>query len=70
MIAPFPWPRTGPVRRRCKLNSCTFLGIFSQPAISTHKSGNSADISKRYFQNCTASSSPTWSASKSLISQR
>src|SRR5258706_11419048 len=49
MIAPFPWPRTGPVRRRCKLNSCTFLGIFSQPAISTHKSGNSADISKEIF---------------------
>ncbi len=46
------------------------FGDFSQPAISRHKSGNSADISKRYFQNCTASSSPSWSASKSLILQR
>jgi hypothetical protein len=46
------------------------FGDFSQPAISRHGSGNSADISKRYFQNCTASSSPTWSASKSLILQR
>jgi len=46
------------------------FGDFSQRAISRHKSGNSADFSKRYFQNCTASSSPTWSASKSLISQR
>lgn len=45
-------------------------GDFSQPANSRHRSGNSADISKRYFQNCTASSSPTWSASKSLTLQR
>jgi len=46
------------------------FGDFSQPAISGDMSGNSADISKRYFQNCTASSSPIWSASKSLILQR
>src|SRR6266403_5237183 len=43
------------------------FGDFSQQAISRHISGNSADISKRYFQNCTASSNPVWSASKSLI---
>jgi len=43
------------------------FGDFSQPAISRHMSGNSADISKRYFQNCTVGSNPPWSASKSLI---
>jgi hypothetical protein len=43
------------------------FGDFSQPAISRHMSGNSADMSKRYFQNCTASSSIPWSARKSLM---
>src|SRR6266487_3140419 len=46
------------------------FGDFSQPAISRHMSENSADISKKYFQNCTASWNPPWSASKSLIMQR
>jgi hypothetical protein len=32
------------------------VGDFSQPAISPDMSGNSADISNRYFDNCTASS--------------
>src|ERR1700737_155638 len=45
------------------------FGDFSPPAISRHMSGNSADISKRYFQNCTVGSNPPWSASKSLILQ-
>jgi len=38
------------------------FGDFSQPAISRHMSGNSADISKRYFRNCTVGSNPPWSA--------
>jgi hypothetical protein len=46
------------------------FGDFSQLAISRQMSGDSADISKRYFQNCTASSNIPWSASKSLILQR
>jgi hypothetical protein len=47
-------------------NFLHLFGDFSQSAISRHMSGNSADMSKRYFQNCTGSSSPTPSASKSL----
>jgi hypothetical protein len=39
---------------------------FSQSAISRQTSGNSVDMSNRYFQNCTGSSNPTRSASKSL----
>jgi len=42
------------------------FGDFSQSAISRHMSGNSADMSKGYFQNCTGSSNPSRSASKSL----
>ena len=46
------------------------IGDFSQPAILQDMSGNSVKISKTYFQNCTASSNPGWSASKSSILQR
>ena len=48
-------------------NFLHLLGDFSQPAISWRMSGNSVDMSKRYFQNCTGSSNPVLSASKSLI---
>jgi len=42
------------------------IGNFFQPAILQDMSGNSVKISKTYFQNCTASSNPVWSASKSI----
>jgi hypothetical protein len=38
------------------------IGDFSQPAILQDMSENSVKISKTYFQNCTASSNPVWSA--------
>jgi hypothetical protein len=42
---------------------------FSQEAISGEISGNSADISNSYFYKPIGSSSPFWSATKSLILQ-
>jgi hypothetical protein len=42
------------------------LRDFSQWAILRHISGNSADISKRYFAKPIGSSNPLWSATKSL----
>jgi hypothetical protein len=39
---------------------------FSQEAFSSEMSGNSADISKGYFRKPIGSSSPLWSATKSL----
>ena len=45
------------------------LRDFSQSAILRHMSGNSADISKGYFEKPIGSSNPLWSASKSLILQ-
>ena len=46
------------------------LRDFSQSAILRHMSGNSADISKGYFEKPIESLNPPWSASKSLILQR
>jgi hypothetical protein len=46
------------------------FGDFSQPAISRHMSGNSADISKRYFRNCTVGSNLPWSAKGSANSSQ
>jgi hypothetical protein len=46
------------------------LRDFSQSAILRHMSGNSADISKGYFEKPIGSLNPLWSASKSLILQR
>jgi hypothetical protein len=43
------------------------LRDFSQSAILRHMSGNSADISKGYFEKPIGSLNPLWSASKSLI---
>src|SRR5882762_3807701 len=43
------------------------LRDFSQSAILRHTSGNSADISKGYFEKPIGSLNPPWSASKSLI---
>ena len=43
------------------------LRDFSQSAILRHMSGNSADISKGYFDKPIGSLDPLWSASKSLI---
>jgi len=43
------------------------LRDFSQLAILRHMSGNSADISKGYFEKPIGSLNPLWSASKSLI---
>ena len=43
------------------------LRDFSQLAILRHMSGNSADISKGYFDEPIGSSNPLWSASKSFI---
>src|SRR5216684_8746162 len=54
----------------CKPKFLHLIGDFSQPAILQDMSGNSVKISKICFQNCTASSNPVWSASKSLISHR
>ena len=51
-------------------NFLHLFGDFSQSAISRQMSGNSVDMSNRYFQNCTGSSYPIRSASKSLILQR
>ena len=45
------------------------LRDFSQGAILRHMSGNSADISKGYFEKPIGSLNPLWSASKSLILQ-
>ena len=45
------------------------LRDFSQLAIWRHMSGNSADISKGYFEKPIGSLNPLWSASKSLILQ-
>jgi hypothetical protein len=45
------------------------LRDFSQSAILRHMSGNSADISKGYFEKPIGSLNPPWSASKSLILQ-
>jgi len=45
------------------------LRDFSQLAILRHMSGNSADISKAYFEKPIGSLNPLWSASKSLILQ-
>src|SRR6267154_4742963 len=45
------------------------LRDFSQSAILRHTSGNSADISKGYFEKPIGSLIPLWSASKSLILQ-
>ena len=45
------------------------LRDFSQLAILRHMSGNSADISKGYFEKPIGSLNPLWSASKSLILQ-
>ena len=50
-----PNNRTGETEVQAKF--LHLFGDFSQPAIQRHMSGNSADISKRYFQNRTASSS-------------
>lgn len=47
-------------------NFLHLFGDFSQSAISRQMSGNSVDMSNRYFQNCTGSSNPIRSASKSL----
>jgi len=46
------------------------LRDFSQSAILRYMSGNSADISKGYFDEPIGSSNPLWSASKSLILRR
>jgi hypothetical protein len=43
------------------------LRDFSQSAILRHMSGNSADISKGYFEKPIGSLNPLWSASKSMI---
>ena len=43
------------------------LRDFSQGAILRHMSGNSADISKGYFEKPIGSLVPPWSASKSMI---
>ena len=51
-------------------NFLHLFGEFSQSAISRQTGGNSVDMSNRYFQNCTGSSNPIRSASKSLILQR
>ena len=40
-------------------NFLHLFGDFSQSAVSRHMSGNSVDMSKRYFQNCTGSSNPS-----------
>src|SRR5713101_5157115 len=69
MVAPFRCPELD-CETEVQTKLLHLFGDFSQPAISRYMSGNSADISKRYFQNCTASSNPSWSASKSLILQR
>jgi hypothetical protein len=45
------------------------LRDFSQSAILRHMSGNSADISKGYFEEPIGSLNPLWSASKSMILQ-
>jgi hypothetical protein len=45
------------------------LRDFSQSAILRHMSGNSADISKGYFEKPIGSLNPLWSASKSRILQ-
>jgi hypothetical protein len=45
------------------------LRDFSQSGILRHMSGNSADISKGYFEKPIGSLNPLWSASKSLILQ-
>jgi hypothetical protein len=45
------------------------LRDFSQSAILRHMSGNSADISKGYFEKPIGSLNPLWSASKSLTLQ-
>jgi len=45
------------------------LRDFSQSAILRHMSGNSADISKGYFEKPIGSLNPLWSANKSLILQ-
>src|SRR3981189_2456415 len=45
------------------------LRDFSQSAILRHMSGNSADISKGYFEKPIGSLNPPWSASKFLILQ-
>jgi hypothetical protein len=45
------------------------LRDFSQSAILRHRSGNSADISKGYFEKPIGSLNPLWSATKSLILQ-
>ncbi len=45
------------------------LRDFSQLAILRHMSGNSADISKGYFEKPIGSLNPLWSASKSMILQ-
>jgi len=51
-------------------NFLHLFGDFSQSAISRQTGGNSVDMSNRYFQNCTGSSNPIRSASKSLILHR
>jgi hypothetical protein len=43
------------------------LRDFSQSAILRHMSGNSADISKGYFEQPIGGLIPLWSASKSMI---
>ena len=47
-------------------NFLHLFGDFSQSAISRKMSGNLVEMSKRCFQNCTASSNPSRPASKSL----
>src|SRR5438477_2044454 len=56
---------TGESAVRCEL--LHLLRDFSQSAILRHMSGNSADISKGYFEKPIGSLNPLWSASKSLI---
>src|SRR5260370_14828064 len=72
-----------PVKRQCRPDSADIptgeravrrellhlLRDFSQWAILRHMSGNSADISKRYFEKPIGSLNPLWSANKSLILQ-
>jgi hypothetical protein len=62
----------GPVRHphwreRVRRELLHLLRDFSQLAILRHMSGNSADISKGYFEKPIGSLNPLWSASKSLI---
>ena len=57
------------VERAVRRELLHLLRDFSQSAILRHMSGNSADISKGYFEKPIGSLNPLWSASKSMILQ-